>query len=159
MKTMKIILYILLFLAGSVSSVFAGRNTTGMSDEVEYRFALGVQLGTDIGGAIPFPFKHVPSPFNPYPRLFPSLGAKLSFPITSKWALGTEITYKGKRSMQTHGLKTSASTMRKMMLSPVLPDRPRWGWILRWWKFPYMPNTLSATKRTVYFLVVILLMP
>ena len=94
MKTMKILLYILLFLAGSVSSVFAGRNTTGMSDEVEYRFALGVQLGTDIGGAIPFPFKHVPSPFNPYPRLFPSLGAKLSFPITSKWALGTEITYK-----------------------------------------------------------------
>lgn len=63
-------------------------------NEVEYRFALGVQLGTDIGGAIPFPFKNVPSPFNPYPRLSPSLGAKLTFPVNRDWTLGVEITYK-----------------------------------------------------------------
>ena len=51
-------------------------------DRVEYRFALGVQLGTDIGGAIPFPFSNVPDVFNPYPKLSPSIGAKLTFPVT-----------------------------------------------------------------------------
>ena len=34
-------------------------------DQVEYRFALGVQLGTDIGGAIPFPFSNVPDVLMP----------------------------------------------------------------------------------------------
>ena len=56
-----------------------------ISDQVEYRFALGVQLGTDIGGAIPFPFSNVPDVFNPYPKLSPSIGAKLTFPVTKKW--------------------------------------------------------------------------
>ena len=63
-------------------------------DQVEYRFALGVQLGTDIGGAIPFPFSNVPDVFNPYPKLSPSIGAKLAFPVTKKWTLGAEVTYK-----------------------------------------------------------------
>ena len=63
-------------------------------DRVEYRFALGVQLGTDIGGAIPFPFSNVPDVFNPYPKLSPSIGAKLTFPVTRKWTLGAEVTYK-----------------------------------------------------------------
>ena len=61
---------------------------------VEYRFALGVQLGTDIGGAIPFPFSNVPEPFNPYPKLSPSLGAKFTFPVDRYWTVGAEITYK-----------------------------------------------------------------
>ena len=71
-------------------------NTTSVDtdDQVEYRFALGVQLGTDIGGAIPFPFSNVPDVFNPYPKLSPSLGAKLTFPVTKKWTLGAELTYK-----------------------------------------------------------------
>ena len=64
------------------------------TDSVEYRFALGVQIGTDIGGAIPFPLNHIPTPFNPYPKSSPSLGAKLTFPVTRQWTLGTEITYK-----------------------------------------------------------------
>lgn len=63
-------------------------------ETVEYRFALGVQLGTDIGGAIPFPFNNIPNPFNPYPKLSPSLGAKFTFPVTRQWTLGAEITYK-----------------------------------------------------------------
>lgn len=62
--------------------------------KVEYRFALGVQLGTDIGGAIPFPFSNVPNPFNPYPRLSPSLGAKFTFPVDRHWTIGAELTYK-----------------------------------------------------------------
>ena len=59
------------------------------------RIAVGVQTGTDIGGAIPFPFKHIPDKFNPYPQLSISLGGKITIPLKGeKWALGAEITYK-----------------------------------------------------------------
>lgn len=91
---MKTILYIVLFWVGLGFSAAAQTDTVPATQEVEYRFALGVQLGTDIGGAIPFPFSNVPSPFNPYPQLYPSLGAKLTFPVTKKWGIGAEITYK-----------------------------------------------------------------
>lgn len=46
---------------------------------VDYRFALGIQLGTDIGGTVPFPFKHIPETFNPYPKLNLSLGSQIIF--------------------------------------------------------------------------------
>lgn len=91
---MKISLYILLFLIAGSFPAFAQTDTTSSDKKVEYRFALGVQLGTDIGGAIPFPFSNVPAPFNPYPQLYPSLGAKLTFPITPRWGIGAELTYK-----------------------------------------------------------------
>ncbi len=32
-------------------------------------FRAGVLIGTDIGGAVPVPFKYIPSTFNPYPHL------------------------------------------------------------------------------------------
>lgn len=63
-------------------------------DVVDYRFALGVQVGTDVGGAIPVPFRYIPETFNPYPKLDLSLGAKLTFPVTTRWDLGAEVTYK-----------------------------------------------------------------
>lgn len=87
------IIYILLFLVLGAFSAKGQEKATDTKD-VDYRFALGVQLGTDIGGAVPFPLKYVPETFNPYPKLNLSLGAKLSFPITTRWALGTEVTYK-----------------------------------------------------------------
>ena len=74
------IIYTLIFLICGASSV-QGQEKVRKTDSVDYRFALGVQLGTDIGGAVPFPFKHIPETFNPYPKLNLSLGAKLSFPI------------------------------------------------------------------------------
>lgn len=59
------------------------------------RISLGVQIGTDIGGAIPVPFSNIPDKFNPYPQLSVSLGAKITIPLKGKkWALGTEVTYK-----------------------------------------------------------------
>ena len=59
------------------------------------RIAIGVQVGTDIGGAVPFPFKHIPDKFNPYPQLSLSLGGKVTIPLKAKkWALGAEVTYK-----------------------------------------------------------------
>lgn len=90
---MKINIYISVLLLFCTLGASAQQDTTNKKD-VEYRFALGVQLGTDIGGAIPFPFSNVPNPFNPYPRLSPSIGAKLTFPVDRHWTLGTEFTYK-----------------------------------------------------------------
>lgn len=91
---MRSTIYIIFFLIGSVLTATAQKDTVQVTNDVEYRFAMGVQLGTDIGGAIPFPFSNVPSPFNPYPQLYPSLGLKLTFPVTNKWGIGAEITYK-----------------------------------------------------------------
>ncbi|MDR1414906.1 MAG: PorT family protein [Odoribacteraceae bacterium] len=54
----------------------------------------GIQIGTDIGGAIPFPFKHLPERYNPYPHLTLSLGGRVGVPLTATWSLGMEITYK-----------------------------------------------------------------
>lgn len=90
---MKYYIYTFIFLICGLSSAM-GQEKTKPVEDVDYRFALGVQLGTDIGGAVPFPFKYIPDTFNPYPKLNLSLGAKLSFPITSRWSLGTEVTYK-----------------------------------------------------------------
>lgn len=91
---MKNIIYILLFLLYGITPVIAQEIENTVENNPEYRFALGVQLGTDIGGAVPFPFKYVPKTFNPYPKLDMSLGAKLTFPVTGQWTLGTELTYK-----------------------------------------------------------------
>lgn len=89
---MKTSIYAFIFLLGFTTSLWAQDSIN--KNDVEYRFALGVQIGTDIGGALPFPFKHIPSTFNPYPKLSPSLGAKFTFPIDRRWTLGTEATYK-----------------------------------------------------------------
>ena len=107
-------------------------------DQVEYRFALGVQLGTDIGGAIPFPFSNVPDVFNPYPKLSPSIGAKLTFPVTKKWTLGAEVT------------TTNDSMTIKTILYPASADLPKCQWILRCWKFLFISSTRSKIKKTVF---------
>ena len=39
-------------------------------------FRAGVLIGTDIGGAIPVPFKYIPSTFNPYPASSPNSASK-----------------------------------------------------------------------------------
>ena len=95
MKNCRIYLIAALLL-GAVTT-FAGEQSSSdslASQQVDYRFALGVQLGTDVGGAIPVPFKYIPETFNPYPKLDLSLGAKLTFPLTSRWDIGAEVTYK-----------------------------------------------------------------
>lgn len=58
------------------------------------RFAIALQIGTDLGGAIPFPLRYLPTRFQPYPRLSPSIGGKVIFPIYKEWSLGVEATYK-----------------------------------------------------------------
>lgn len=59
------------------------------------RISIGVLAGTDIGGAVPYPFKHIPDKFNPYPQLSIALGAKVNIPLKGKkWGLGAEVTYK-----------------------------------------------------------------
>lgn len=95
MKTLRYILLLFPFFSfPAFAQDTASADSLNNNPKVEYRFALGIQLGTDIGGAIPFPLSNVPSPFNPYPQLYPSLGAKLTFPVTRRWGIGAELTYK-----------------------------------------------------------------
>jgi hypothetical protein len=59
-----------------------------------YKFAVGVSVGTDIGGAIPFPVSNVPGTIRAYPDINVSLGGKITVPVTEHWLLGAEVTYK-----------------------------------------------------------------
>jgi hypothetical protein len=59
-----------------------------------YQGHLGLSLGTDIGGAIPFPISNIPGTINAYPHINPALGANLSFLLIKGWGLGVEVNYK-----------------------------------------------------------------
>ena len=59
-----------------------------------YKFAAGVAVGTDIGGAVPVPVSNVPGTIHAYPDINVSLGARFTVPVTGHWLLGTEVTYK-----------------------------------------------------------------
>ena len=134
------IIYTLIFLICGAFSV-QGQEKVRKTDSVDYRFALGVQLGTDIGGAVPFPFKHIPETFNPYPKLNLSLGAKLSFPITSRWSLGTELTYK---TITMNAIKTKN-------LFNTSQDRQKCTWILPCLRSPCTRNILYVTGKTDFY--------
>ena len=123
---MKIASYIVILFLLIGLSVQAQQDTIPSTQNVEYRFALGVQLGTDIGGAIPFPFSNVPSPFNPYPQLYPSLGAKLSFPITNRWGIGAEVSYKKVSIDADARIENQRFNDEKTTSSPGLQDLPKW---------------------------------
>jgi hypothetical protein len=60
----------------------------------DHTLSLGVQIGTDIGGAVPFPLHNVPGAVNAYPHVSASLGAKSDFPLYERFTLGLECTYK-----------------------------------------------------------------
>lgn len=78
-----------------VVEIKPAEETVNNLDKAEGRnWAFGVQLGTDIGGAIPFPFKYIPSTFNPYPKLNVAVGARISKNFTQRWSLHLEATYK-----------------------------------------------------------------
>lgn len=98
MKTKIYLLLITLFACPTLWAADGGKNSEPEKKDtvvLKRRIALGVQTGTDIGGAVPFPFKHIPDKFNPYPQLSISLGAKVTIPLKGeKWALGAEVTYK-----------------------------------------------------------------
>lgn len=77
------------------SSADNDENNAADTTALKRRISLGVQIGTDIGGAIPVPLSYIPDKFNPYPQLSVSLGTKITIPLKGKkWALGTEVTYK-----------------------------------------------------------------
>ncbi len=58
------------------------------------RWGFGVQIGTDIGGSIPIPFKYIPKPFNARPKLNISVGGRASWSYNNRWSLHVEATYK-----------------------------------------------------------------
>ncbi|MDR2130914.1 MAG: PorT family protein [Odoribacteraceae bacterium] len=55
---------------------------------------VGLQVGTDIGGAIPFPLKYLPAIYNPYPHLNLSLGGTVGTAIVRSWSLYAGVVYK-----------------------------------------------------------------
>ena len=60
----------------------------------DYKLSLGVQIGADIGGAVPYPLRYLPDAINAYPQVNVSLGAKCGFPLYGRFSLGLECTYK-----------------------------------------------------------------
>jgi len=60
----------------------------------DHTLSLGVQVGSDIGGAVPYPLSNIPSPMNAYPRVNVSIGGKAHFPLYNNFSLGLECSYK-----------------------------------------------------------------
>lgn len=96
MKRQAYLLLAVLIALGSLHAQAVGSRDPEKTDTtLKRRIAIGVLAGTDIGGAVPFPFKHIPDKFNPYPQLSVALGGKVTIPLKGeKWALGAEVTYK-----------------------------------------------------------------
>ncbi|MDR2362706.1 MAG: PorT family protein [Prevotellaceae bacterium] len=90
----------LLFLLASLSAEAQKRDTTVWWGN--HMLSFGVQVGVNIGGAVPYPLKNIPSMTNAYPQLNGSLGAKCSFPLYQAFSLGVELNYK------TVGMKADA---------------------------------------------------
>jgi hypothetical protein len=59
-----------------------------------YRGHIGVSIGADIGGAVPFPVSNIPGTINAYPQINPALGANISLSLIKGWGLGLEVNYK-----------------------------------------------------------------
>jgi hypothetical protein len=59
-----------------------------------YQGNVSLLIGTDIGGAVPFPVSNIPGTINAYPNINPSLGASISFSLIKGWGLGVEVNYK-----------------------------------------------------------------
>ncbi|MDR2037163.1 MAG: PorT family protein [Bacteroidales bacterium] len=76
------------FLLFSIIVCFASENDT------IYQGRLGLLVGTDIGGAVPFPPKNIPGKINAYPQINANIGAKFSFSLIKQWGLGAELNYK-----------------------------------------------------------------
>ena len=57
-------------------------------------FVIGVQLGTDIGGAAPIPFRAVGGSFNPYPKLNAAFGANVLLEVNPRITIGANVNYK-----------------------------------------------------------------
>ncbi|CCZ08027.1 MULTISPECIES: outer membrane beta-barrel protein [Culturomica] len=55
---------------------------------------LGLRIGTDIGGALPFPFSNIPSEFAPKikPRL--TFGGEVIVPVSKRFTITAEVNYK-----------------------------------------------------------------
>ncbi len=74
-----------------VGSTYVSAQT---KDSDSYQLSMGVTVGTDIGGAVPFPLSNIPTPFNPYPQIKASFGGIFNFSLTNRWGIGAEIMYK-----------------------------------------------------------------
>jgi hypothetical protein len=89
----KNIIKLSILILGTLSSATAFAQNDKDSAYV-YQGNLGLSIGTDIGGAIPFPVSNIPGTINAYPHISPALGASISFSLIKGWGLGVEVNYK-----------------------------------------------------------------
>lgn len=92
MQLNKKALYITVILA--ILSIVASPSKASDSTQLSYRITAGLAVGTDIGGAVPYPLSNIPSPFNAYPQLKPSIGGRVAMSLENGWSVGAEVTYK-----------------------------------------------------------------
>jgi hypothetical protein len=59
-----------------------------------YQGNIGLSIGTDIGGAVPFPVSNIPGTINAYPHINPALGASVSFSLVKGWGVGVDVVYR-----------------------------------------------------------------
>lgn len=55
---------------------------------------LGVRVGTDIGGALPFPFRYIPSEFAPKIKPKLTFGGEIVWPVSKQFSIGAEVNFK-----------------------------------------------------------------
>ncbi|MDR1273711.1 MAG: PorT family protein [Odoribacteraceae bacterium] len=95
---MKSLIYCIALLLGSLSlqaqELASPGNEKAAAEKIAPLISVGIQLGTDIGGAVPVPFKYLPKTYNPYPHLNLSLGGRVSALLDPSWSVGAEVTYK-----------------------------------------------------------------
>jgi hypothetical protein len=89
----KNIIKICILLSGILLSISASAQDKRDSAYI-YQGNIGLLIGTDIGGAIPFPISNIPGTINAYPHISPALGASISFSLIKGWGVGVEINYK-----------------------------------------------------------------
>ncbi len=68
--------------------------TKAKTRNYDRRNILTVQVGTDIGGAIPVPFSYIPDVFVPTPKVLPNVGVRYGVVLDKGWTLGAEVSYK-----------------------------------------------------------------
>ncbi|MDR1593385.1 MAG: PorT family protein [Prevotellaceae bacterium] len=89
----KSVIKICILLFGILSAISVSAQDAKDSAYI-YQGNLGLLIGTDIGGAIPFPVSNIPGTINAYPQINPALGASISFSLIKGWGLGVEVNYK-----------------------------------------------------------------
>ncbi len=77
-----------------ILSTLIHAETDSLLEVPRNRHIIGVQVGTDIGGAVPFPLSNIPETFKPIPKIYSNLGVKYTIMVHDIVDLTAEVNYK-----------------------------------------------------------------